>query len=217
VRTAGEYFTPLQRTLHWLLAAIVLAMLFIGIGMVSTLQPKFLTLTAINRPLGIAILLLAIFRLAVRLRRGTPSLPADLPRWQAISAKASHYLLYALLIAMPLVGWSMLSAGGYPIVLGTNPSAEDYAAQRRALCLPAQRPHDSRISVLRDHPSPCRGRALSHADTAGWRVFEHGGAMVGISRATGLHGKWKVGRHSRAAVRFCQRHEGCRERDLDPF
>jgi hypothetical protein len=36
--------------------------------------------------------------------------------------------------------------------------------------------------------------------------------MVGISRATGLHGKWKVGRHSRAAVRFCQRHEGCRER-----
>jgi hypothetical protein len=83
VRTAGEYFTPLQRTLHWLLAAIVLAMLFIGIGMVSTLQPKFLTLTAIHRPLGIAILLLAIFRLAVRLRRGAPSLPADLPRWQA--------------------------------------------------------------------------------------------------------------------------------------
>jgi cytochrome b561 len=113
-----EYFTPLQRTLHWLMAAMVLAMLFIGIGMVSTLQPKFLTLIAIHRPLGIAILLLAIFRLGVRLRRGAPSLPADLPLWQAISAKASHYLLYALLIAMPLVGWSMLSAGGFPIVLG---------------------------------------------------------------------------------------------------
>jgi cytochrome b561 len=118
VRTAGEYFTPLQRTLHWLMAAMVLTMLFIGIGMVSTLQPTFLTLIAIHRPLGIAILLLAIFRLGVRLRRGAPSLPADLSRWQAISAKASHYLLYALLIATPLVGWSMLSAGGYPIVLG---------------------------------------------------------------------------------------------------
>jgi len=113
-----EYFTPLQRTLHWLMAAMVLAMLFIGIGMVSTLQPKFLTLIAIHRPLGIAILLLAIFRLGVRLRLGAPSLPADLPHWQAIGAKASHYLLYALLIAMPVVGWSMLSAGGYPIVLG---------------------------------------------------------------------------------------------------
>ena len=68
--------------------------------------------------MGIAILLLALFRLGVRLRRGAPSLPADLPHGQAIDAKASHYVLYALLIAMPLVGWSMLSAGGYPIVLG---------------------------------------------------------------------------------------------------
>ena len=118
MRTAGEYFTPLQRALHWLMAAMALTMLFIGIGMVATLQPTFLTLIAIHRPLGIAILLLAIFRLGVRLQRGAPSLPADLPRWQAIGAKASHYLLYALLIAMPLVGWSMLSAGGYPIVLG---------------------------------------------------------------------------------------------------
>jgi len=117
MRTAGEYFTPLQRALHWLMAAMVLTMLFIGIGMVATLQPTFLTLLAIHRPLGIAILLLAIFRLGVRLQRGAPSLPADLPRWQAISAQASHYLLYALLIAMPLVGWSMLSAGGFPIHL----------------------------------------------------------------------------------------------------
>jgi cytochrome b561 len=118
MKTAGEYFTPLQRALHWLMAAMVLTMLFIGIGMMSTLHPKFLTLIAIHRPLGIAILLLALLRLGVRLRRGAPPLPADLPRWQAIGACASHYLLYALLIAMPLVGWSMLSAGGYRIVLG---------------------------------------------------------------------------------------------------
>src|SRR5262249_46472147 len=32
-------------------------------------------------------------------------------------AKLSHYVLYALMIAMPLIGWAMLSAGGYPIVL----------------------------------------------------------------------------------------------------
>jgi cytochrome b561 len=34
-----------------------------------------------------------------------------------VAAKLSHVLLYALLIVMPLVGWGMLSAGGYPIVL----------------------------------------------------------------------------------------------------
>jgi len=113
----GERFTPLQRVLHWLMAAMVLAMLFIGIGMVSTLQPRFLVLIAIHKPLGIAILLLALLRLGVRLRRGAPPLPADLPRWQTAGAKASHVLLSTLLIVMPLVGWSMLSAGGYPIML----------------------------------------------------------------------------------------------------
>ena len=113
----GERFTPVQRVLHWLMAVMVLAMLFIGIGMVSTLQPRFLVLIAIHKPLGIAILLLALLRLGVRLRRGAPPLPADLPWWQTAGAKASHGLLYALLIVMPLVGWSMLSAGGYPIML----------------------------------------------------------------------------------------------------
>ena len=113
----GERFTPVQRVLHWLMAVMVLAMLFIGIGMVSTLQPRFLVLIAIHKPLGIAILLLGLLRLGVRLRRGAPPLPADLPWWQTAGAKASHVLLYTLLIVMPLVGWSMLSAGGYPIML----------------------------------------------------------------------------------------------------
>jgi cytochrome b561 len=63
------------------MAAMILAMLFIGIGMVSTLQPKFLTLIAIHRPLGVTISLLGIFRLGVRQQRGAPSLPADLPLW----------------------------------------------------------------------------------------------------------------------------------------
>jgi cytochrome b561 len=114
---AGERFSPLQRGLHWLMAVMVVSMLFIGIGMVSTLHPRFLTLIAIHKPLGIAILVLAVLRLGMRLRRDAPPLPADLPWWQAAGAKASHVLLYTLFIVMPLVGWSMLSAGGYPIVL----------------------------------------------------------------------------------------------------
>jgi cytochrome b561 len=112
-----DRFTVLQRSLHWLMAAMVLTMLFIGVNMVATLQPRYWTLVSIHKPLGAAILVLALLRLGVRLRRGAPALPSDLPGWQAGAAKASHVLLYALLIAMPLVGWSMLSAGGYPIVL----------------------------------------------------------------------------------------------------
>jgi cytochrome b561 len=110
-------FSPLQRALHWTMAAMVLAMLFIGIGMVSTVHPGFLTLIGIHRPLGIAILVLALVRLATRLRRGSPPLPADLPAIQKLAALASHLLLYALMILMPLIGWGMLSAGGLPVVM----------------------------------------------------------------------------------------------------
>ena len=110
-------FTPLQRLLHWLMAACILAMLFIGVGMVSTIEPKYLTLVAIHKPLGLAILVLALIRLVVRLRNGAPPLPADLPAPMRLGAQLSHYALYGAMIAMPLIGWAMLSAAPYPIVL----------------------------------------------------------------------------------------------------
>ena len=112
-----QRFTPLQRALHWLMAICILAMLFIGVGMVSTIAPKYLPLIAIHKSLGAVILLLALIRLAVRWRYGAPALPADLPAPMKLAAELSHYLLYALMIAMPLLGWGMLSAANYPIVL----------------------------------------------------------------------------------------------------
>jgi cytochrome b561 len=112
-----QRFTPLQRALHWLMAVCILAMLFIGVGMVSSIAPKYLTLIAIHKSLGAAILLLALIRLAVRWRYGAPALPADLPAPMKLAAKLSHYILYALMIAMPLLGWGMLSAANYPVVL----------------------------------------------------------------------------------------------------
>ena len=110
-------FTAWQRLLHWLMAICILAMLFIGVGMVSTIKPIYLTLVSIHKPLGIAILVLALIRLALRLRYGAPPLPVDLPEPMKLAAEGSHYALYALMIAMPLLGWGMLSAAAYPIVL----------------------------------------------------------------------------------------------------
>ena len=115
--TSIQRFTPAQRTLHWLMALCILAMLFIGVGMASTVAPKYLTLVAIHKPLGIAILVLGLIRFAVRLRYGAPPLPADLPAPMKLAAYLSHYALYALMIAMPLIGWAMLSAAEYPVAL----------------------------------------------------------------------------------------------------
>jgi cytochrome b561 len=113
----GRRFTVLQRLLHWLMAVCILAMLFIGVGMVSTVMPKYLALVSLHKPLGIAILLLALVRLVGRLVYGAPPLPADLPEPMKLAAHLSHYAFYALMIGMPVIGWGMLSAAAYPVVL----------------------------------------------------------------------------------------------------
>ena len=129
-------FTPLQRALHWLMAACILAMLFIGVGMVSTIAPEYVPLVSIHKSLGIAILVLALVRLTVRLRRGAPPLPASVPEPVRLAAHASHYAFYVLMIGMPLLGWGMLSAADYPVVLFGG------------LRLPAILPHSDTLHAL---------------------------------------------------------------------
>jgi cytochrome b561 len=115
--TAPTRFNLPARLLHWTMAAMILAMLFIGVAMVTSLG-DYHTLVALHRPLGIMILILVALRLVNRWRNPPPALPSDLPAWQRQAAHGSHLALYGLMIALPLVGWAMLSAAGYPITLG---------------------------------------------------------------------------------------------------
>jgi cytochrome b561 len=135
-----SHFAPVARLLHWLMALMVIAMLFIGAGMVASVSERHEWLLNLHKPLGIAILVLVIVRLVVRFSTRTPPLPADLPAWQALAATLSHYVLYALMLAMPLIGWAMISAAGDPVMLGHSvrlPSivaanAETFALLRQA-------------------------------------------------------------------------------------
>jgi cytochrome b561 len=109
-------FSILSRVLHWTMAAMILAMLFIGVGMVASLA-DYHWLVSIHKPLGVLILILAAIRLLNRLLNPAPLLPVGMPAWQRLAAHASHVVLYVLMFALPLVGWGMLSAARYPIVL----------------------------------------------------------------------------------------------------
>ena len=114
--TTSLHFNAVARVLHWLMAIMILAMLFLGAGMMTSLthRPWMINL---HRPLGIAILLLVIVRLYNRLRHSPPPLPATLPNWQKLGAHISHVALYGLMLALPLIGWATLSAAGYPITM----------------------------------------------------------------------------------------------------
>ncbi|MBB3272719.1 cytochrome b [Pseudomonas monteilii] len=127
-------FHPFARLLHWLMAVLILAMLFIGVSMVADLSPHHPVLISLHKATGLALLVLVVLRIAVRLAVPHPPLPQALPTLQRRAAGASHLLLYALMLAMPLLGWAMLSAGDYPRPLG----------------LPAIAPHNLQLyAVLR--------------------------------------------------------------------
>ena len=54
-------------------------------------------------------------RLAWRAGNVLPALVASLPRWQRVTARLVHLCFYALMFALPVTGWLMSSAGGFPV------------------------------------------------------------------------------------------------------
>ncbi len=112
----NPHFNGVARLLHWSMSIMIFAMLFIGAGMVTSLSQRP-WLIDLHRPLGIAILLLVLLGLVNRRRNPPPPRPAEWPILQVGAAKASHWLLYALMFAQQKLGWSMLSAAGYPVEL----------------------------------------------------------------------------------------------------
>jgi cytochrome b561 len=111
-----QQFPLFSRILHWTMAVMVLAMLFIGVGMVASLE-DYHSLVSIHKPLGILILVLVTIRLINRLINPALPLPAEIAALDRFAINATVVMLYALMFALPIVGWGMLSAAGYPIVL----------------------------------------------------------------------------------------------------
>jgi cytochrome b561 len=112
--TATSFSLP-ARILHWVMAPLLVAMLLIGTGMVASLSGWHPVLVHLHKQLGLVLLVLATLRLLLRLTGPVPALPASMPPFQRIAAKASHLVIYGCMLAMPLIGWAMLSAAGEPL------------------------------------------------------------------------------------------------------
>jgi cytochrome b561 len=114
--TDARYRAP-ARLFHWATAAVVLLMIPAGFTMVQEGLSRSLqnTLFIFHKNVGVALLLIVAARLVYRMVRPAPPLPSHLPDWQRRVARATHVLLYALLLVMPLAGYIRVRAGGFPI------------------------------------------------------------------------------------------------------
>lgn len=119
--------------LHWVMALAILGNFCLGLYM-TDLGMSMLRLKLYNyhKWTGATILTLAALRLLWRLTHRPPAeLPA--PKWQHTAASVTHWALYALFFAVPLVGWAYSSAAGFPIVVFGVLPLPDFVPKDHAL------------------------------------------------------------------------------------
>ncbi len=115
-RSTHAHWGLVAKTFHWLVALGIFVMAGIGLYMVGLpLGLAKLKVYLLHKALGITVLALVLLRLLWRLVDRHPRYPAGMPRWQVGAARASHVLLYLLLLAVPVSGWVYNSASGFPL------------------------------------------------------------------------------------------------------
>lgn len=106
------------KTLHWAVACLLVLQFPLGWIMPEVAAGQMPpSLVRFHFSIGLTILGAMLLRLLWRSLHRRPPYPDDLPAWQRRAAGAVHGLLYAVLLAAPLAGWSAASSRGWPIVL----------------------------------------------------------------------------------------------------
>jgi cytochrome b561 len=114
---ANARFSDTQRWLHWIVALMILILLPVGFWMVDRAQANIWddltgTLYSAHKTMGFTVLWLVTWRLVLRAMGTTPPYPATMPRLIRYFAKTTQWLMYGLLVAIPLLGWAGVTAFG---------------------------------------------------------------------------------------------------------
>ena len=113
LRNTRERWGAVSQSFHWLIVLLILALAIVGLVMDELPRtPKYFWVYTAHKSMGITVLALMLARLGWRLYAGAPAPVAGTPGWQAAIAGITHWLLYALALAMPLSGWLYDSASG---------------------------------------------------------------------------------------------------------
>jgi cytochrome b561 len=115
-RNTTRRWGAIAQTFHWVIVALIIVQVTLA-EMADDLPAgmRKLTLLARHKSVGITILGLVILRLGWRWLNEHPPLPENLKRYEQALARCTHVALYVLLFAMPLSGWTMSSARGFPV------------------------------------------------------------------------------------------------------
>jgi cytochrome b561 len=110
-------YNPIQRGFHWLMAAVILTAICVGIYAADLPKedPTKGFWFGIHKSLGMTAFFLAILRIGWRLLHSAPGYRVALGRFTALAAGIAHYALYILMVAVPVGGYVLSTASGRPV------------------------------------------------------------------------------------------------------
>lgn len=117
-RNTRANWGAVAKFLHWIIAVAILGN--VGLGLYAAglpMSPAQMDAFFWHKSVGLTVLGLVVLRILWRLANPTPELPPTMSAWQRVAAHCSHFTLYLLMIAMPLSGWVIHSASGFPMQL----------------------------------------------------------------------------------------------------
>jgi cytochrome b561 len=134
LRNTTERWGALSQIFHWVVVALVITQVILAkIAEGLPLGVEKLATLARHKSVGITILLLAALRLLWRWANPVPLLPETLRPYERRLANFTHAALYALLFAMPISGWAMSSARGFPVSWWGLVQLPDFVPASRSL------------------------------------------------------------------------------------
>lgn len=110
--------------LHWIIAVLIFGGFALGWTMtgIPGITPEKVRFYSWHKWIGVTVLALAILRILWRLTHRAPPLPDSIGIWPRRAAHAGHFMLYVLMIAIPVSGYLYSSASNFPVVyLGIVP------------------------------------------------------------------------------------------------
>jgi len=116
LKNTPERWGGISQLLHWTVAILILIMAYLGLTMGDLPNgPDKIKTYALHKSIGLTILALVLLRLLWRLYAGTPKPVPGSPHWQERIASLTHAAIYVLLFAIPISGWVLNSAAGFPL------------------------------------------------------------------------------------------------------
>lgn len=116
--TTASNYSGTAKTLHWLVVVLLIAQFAFAWTMphIGRNTPVS-TLIGLHFSFGVVILAVVVVRLAWRLLYGVPPQEPGVPAWQETLSGIVHWLLYALLLIIPILGWINADWRGMPVSL----------------------------------------------------------------------------------------------------